>query len=527
MQGSPFTTTSPPGCNEKNPNTAVVYVAPPSGNQYISCSSGCPGGTILNATTNKCELLTNSPTLASLQPEKNLACSTTGSDISRGNPCNPATGNKYQPEPDYVAGDGVPTIVRHYNSQLVSKDYGLGFGWTWLAVKKLELYGTILQVREADGRGEPFTKNASGQWVPDADNKLTLVQDASGYVLSRQDGSVERYDPTGKLVSETNRHGRTTSYTNNGAGKLASVTGPFGHVLAIGYDGNGRIGSIIDPAGGVYAYTYDTQGNLNKVTYPDGSFRLYHYENSSFPHHLTGITDERGLRFGTYTYDTNGKAIRTEHAVTTNTTPQERFSFTYNSDTQTTVTDPIGMQEVMTFTTNLGVKNLTAKTNQGDGKALAQTFDANNNLTCKKDEEGRVTTYTYNSTNQRLTQTEGQAGDCTAPTSTSVTRTTSYQYLSSSLTLPTVIESPSVAPGQAKRMEIGYTNNLPTQITQRGYTPQGNSISRTIALQYDGQGRVISIDGPRTDVTDITALEYNNCASGSGCGQLKYLALGD
>ncbi len=527
--------------------------------------------------------------------EKNLGEPQCGA----GNPCNPANGNKYQPESDYAGGEGVPTVARYYNSRLVSKDYGLGYGWTWMAIKKLELNANSLQIREGDGRGEPFTKNGSGQWVGDADSKLTITQYGVGagawdytcpasvvqcqvapigsynsyppgvvfscpdlnsctvaattynttcftaqwvilqpgqslcattqaqllppttYTLSRQDGSVEHYDANGRLVSETDRNNRITSYGYNGAGQLTSVTGPFGHTLAVGYDGNGRISSITDPAGGVYSYSYDVSGNLSRVTYPDGTFRVYHYENASFPHHLTGITDERGVRFATYAYDANGKAIRTEHAITTNTTPQERFSFTYNSDTQTTVTDPIGNQEVMTFASNLGVKNLTNKLNQGDGKALTQTFDAQNNLTCKKDEEGRVTTYTYNAANQRLTQTEGQSGDCSTPVASSVTRTTTYQYLSSSLALPTVIESPSVAGGQTKKTEVTYTNNLPTTITQRGYTPSGNSISRTINLQYDSQGRVTSIDGPRTDTSDITTLEYNNCTSGSACGQLK------
>ena len=78
-----------------------------------------------------------------------------------------------------------------------------------------------------------------------------------------------------------------------------------------------------------------------------------------------------------------------------------------------------------------------------------------------------------------------------------------------------------MASGQTKRTEIAYTTNFPTQITQRGYTPSGNSISRTIGLQYDSQGRVTQIDGPRTDVSDITTLAYHTCTSGSSCGQLK------
>lgn len=440
-----------------------------------------------------------------------------------GNPCNPANGNKYQAESDYAASEGVPQVIRYYNSMLTTKDYGLGFGWTWKSFGKLELYGNLVQVRAADGRGEPFTRNSAGQWIAEADSKLSLMQDASGYTLNRQDGSTERYDSTGKLLAQTGRNNRTTSYAYNGSGKLVSVTGPHGHALAIGYDSNGRIGSITDPAGGVYGYAYDGSGNLAQVTYPDGSIKRYHYENASFPHHLTGITDERGIRFATFAYDSTGKAIRTEHAVTGNGSPQERFSFAYDSDARTTVTDPIGNLEIMDFSVNLGVKNLTGKLNQGDGKTLARAFDADNNLICSKDENGNVTTYTYNTANQRLTTTEGQGGDCTAPAPTAATRTTTTQYLSNSLALPTVIESPSVVAGFSRRTEISYTNNLPAQITPRGYTPTGNPVSRTISLQYDGQGRVTRIDGPRTDVSDLTILTYNSCTGGNGCGQLKSL----
>src|SRR5581483_3241095 len=96
------------------------------------------------------------------------------------------------------------------------------------------------------------------------------------------------------------------------------------------------------------------------------------------------------------------------------------------------------MQEVMTFSTNLGVKNLVNKVNQSDSKSVQQTFDANNNLTCRKDEENRVT---------------------------------SYEYLSPTLDLPRFIRRPSVATGQTFETEIVYGDaghpNLPTQIIQR------------------------------------------------------------
>jgi len=328
--------------------------------------------------------------------------------------------------------------------------------------------------------------------------------------------------------------GRMTSHTYDANNRLHIIIAPFGHTLTFGYNASGRIATVTTPDSQVISYIYDTNNNLTCVAYPDGTVKLYHYEKATLPHHLTGISYASGncsnttnvIRYATYDYDTNGKAIRTEHAQTDNGSAQERFTLNYDSATQTTVTDAVGTQEVMTFNTNLGVKNLVSKVNQSDGKSVQQVFDLNNNLTCMKDEENRVTTYTYSAINQKLSMTEGLTGDCTNPVNVpGVTRTTNYEYISPTLDLPRFIRRPSVAAGQTFETEMVYGDaghpNLPTQIVQRGYTPAGSSVSRTVTLGYNASGQVNSINGPRTDVTDVTTLEYYECTSGGACGQLK------
>ncbi len=423
-----------------------------------------------------------------------------------GNPCNPATGNKYQKEEDYRNSDGSLILARHYNS-LLATDAGLGFGWTSIFHRRLEINGSTIRVRQADGRAEPF-QNSSGQWRGDADSKISLTQNSSGYALASPDGAVERYDSAGRLSSATDRNGKTTTYTYDSNGKLRTVVGPFGHTLTFGHDTNGRLVSVTDPAGGVIRYSYDTHGNLTQVTYADGSSRSYHYENTSFPHHLTGITDETGARFATYAYDGTGKAIATEHAG-----GQERFTLRYDSATQTTVTDAAGTQEVLTFQETLGVKNLLGRMNQADGKGVSQTFDAQNNLLSRTDELGRTTSYAYTATNQRAAMTEA-AG-------TPEARTTTYGYLATGLELPVETLSPSVAPGRQKLTRIEYSGNNPVRITQSGYTPAGEPVARTVAMEYNTRGQLTRIDGPRSDVADVTSFEYYDCTSGSACGQLR------
>jgi hypothetical protein len=58
--------------------------------------------------------------------DENLGCqSSSGTTV--GNPCNVATGNKYQKELD--SDDSTLPITRHYNSKLTEVDFGIGQGW--------------------------------------------------------------------------------------------------------------------------------------------------------------------------------------------------------------------------------------------------------------------------------------------------------------------------------------------------------------------------------------------------------------
>jgi len=450
-------------------------------------------------------------------PPKNLG----EPDQCIGNPCNPATGNKYQSEIDYRSPDGTISFTRSYNSG-ANKDLGLGYGWSANATPYLEINSTILTVWRGDGRGEHFTKNASGAWQGEADSELILAQGATGYTLTHQDGATERYDSMGKLLSSTNRAGLTYVYGYNTQGKLATLTGPFGHALVFGYDASGHLSTFTDPAGKIYSYAYDASNNLIRVTYPDGKFRTYHYENTAYPRHLTGITDENGARLATWSYDSQGRAVTSQHAVTDNGGPQEKYTLQYDTDTQTTITDAIGNKEVMTFAVTLGMKNLTARKNLSDGRTHTQTFDANNNLTCKQDDESRVTKYAYNTANQRVSMTEGLTGACSSPVSGAAARITAYQYLSAELDLPTLIETPSVWAAGTKQTHITYdAQRNPIEITQSGYMPSGTPVSRTVKLGYNVSGQVTKLDGPRTDVNDLTTLTYYGCTTGGACGQLK------
>ncbi|HEX9627514.1 MAG TPA: DUF6531 domain-containing protein, partial [Acidiferrobacterales bacterium] len=489
-----------------------------------------------------------------------------GGKNNGGNPVNTATGNKYQVETDYAgSGPFALTLTRYYNSIRASGNYKesgvFGTGWrsayvgpAVITVQTMnlltgEIDRTYATVHRPDGRSYYFRFDGTA-WIPDADIEDRLARTASGWTYTLRDGTVEIYDHVdrddetgyGKLLAIRNPAGltQTLAYYTSGPdlGRLHTVTGPFGHTLSFGYDTAGRLATVTTPENKVIGYGYDANNNLARVDYPDGTAKRYHYEKTGFPNHLTGISyvDTAGTvsRLSTYDYDSTGRATLTQHADVGFGGPQEKFKLEYGQPTanQTTVTDAAGTAEVLTFATNLGVKNLTKKVNQSDGKALEQQFDANNNLLCRKDPENRVTLWTYNGTNQKASETVGlqgtscttcvgNPGSCTTPE----TRTTTYQYLSPTLDVPTVIDSPSVAPGQVKRLTLTYTDprfpTLPTSMVQSGYAPSGTAVSRSVGVGYNSLGQVATLDGPRSDVTDVTTLDYYACATGGACGQLK------
>ncbi len=479
-------------------------------------------------------------------------------DGMMGDPCNSADGNNHQVETDYTGTGPVPLrYQRTYNSIPTGEPEYLTHPSYWrstydrsVAVSSITTLSTtqsndpppggpiVTAAVERPNGDVYYFALENGQYVPDSDIRDILTQTSSGWTYSRPDGTVETYDTSGRLLSITNAAGLTRTLTYDPTtGFLTSVTDPFGHSLTFTHDAEGRVITMTDPNGDVYKYAYDANNNLSTVTYPDGTVKTYLYDESaevpsgsSFPNALTGIVDQNGNRYATFGYDTSGRLVLSEHAQTTNSVGQDQYTFSYDSATQTTATDAAGNKTVLTFSTNLGVKNVIAKqvynTSGGAvGDPLTRAFDGDNNLLCREDYAGHVTTYTYDSTNQMVSKTEGQTGDCnnypSDVASTYATRTITYSYLSPTLDLLTAIDRPSVDSGQTFSTTITYGDSthpeLPTSITESGYTPSGTAVTRTIGMTYTASGQIATLTDPNGNTTTYS---YNNCTSGGGCGEL-------
>ena len=93
-----------------------------------------------------------------------------------------------------------------------------------------------------------------------------------------------------------------------------------------------------------YTYTYDANDNLSTVTRPDSEVRTYHYENTTYVNALTGITNEKNIRIATWSYDSDGRPVSSEHAGGV-----ESFDIVYNSDGSVTTTNALGKDTIYKF----------------------------------------------------------------------------------------------------------------------------------------------------------------------------------
>ena len=471
-------------------------------------------------------------------PQKNLGSAPEGHCV--GNPINAGIANKYESALDYSSG--LLELKRYYNSSVATKAGMFGTHQRSNYDRSISTTSTAISLTayRQDGKAYSYFRDDSGNWIPtsDVNDRIVELKDANRirigwrYTLASDD-SVETYSATGKLLSIADRTGRiqTPTYdlpaTSGGDGDpetLDAVTDDTGRQLRFSYDTNKRIATVTESAGGVIAYGYDAQNNLISVQYPDGRSKTYHYnepENTSganLPNALTGITDENGNRYATYQYSSDGKAISTGHAG-----GADLNTLAYNVDASgnpasTIVTDPLGTQHTINFTTILGVVKSTGQSQPGGSgcgpASSATTYDANGNVASRADFNGNKICYAYDlARNLETVRVEG---------------------LSSATACPTSLATYTPVAGTAQRKILTNwhpTFRLPVKITEPGretsivYDSRGNVTSTTLKDTATGKTRSWSTsytyhatvpgvltqkidNGPRIDVSDVTTTDY-------------------
>ena len=382
---------------------------------YVQPNINVPGECVVlydgHRPTTLCEFYTTSRNMGS--KNNNPQCNGT-------NPIHTAMGFKLQQETDYRSQTPNPLIFKRYytsGNHWVLSD--LGSNWRHNYSKHIQLdeatSNIVAYIYRANGDKFTYIQQEDNLWLGDPDIKGRLESvEGGGWRHTDSQENVEIYNSSGKLISITNRAGVTQTLSYNSSGLLEMVVDTFGNAISFTYNADNLVETLTDTADNVYRYSYDATGKLISVTYPDDTpadttdnpKRIYHYENSAFPHALTGITDENGNRYATWTYDSEGRAISSEH---TNGVDQTTFSF--NEDGSTTITNALGKQTTYRFADIRGYRYVASveghQTNYCAGANKSYSYDANGNVISKTDWNGVTTTYSYDmARNLELTRTE-------------------------------------------------------------------------------------------------------------------------
>ena len=541
----------------------------------VTDESDCPSGQLIGPDSHSCVDPANH-----LEPEQlsGLMC---GSNES--NPCDPASGNKFQTVRDVsMQADGGLEFVRYYNSMGPYRSWAaLAPGWRhtysrainerpdirpkvlvasasesatytatadacadgWDDIKatafggelsaatatfaggnicKIQSGGNTVAIVPVRVRHQWFSYAApanlktvtrpnggaivfeliGGNWVAELNPTASLEQVGSNWVFTDQNDTKETYNSSGRLSSIQYRNGRTETLTYNATtGYLTQVTGQFGHKLTFSYQADGHLAEVQSGSTST-EFRYYSNGTLKDVEYPFNKYETYVYEDPDLPYHLTGIIDENSDRYSTWAYDDAGRAVSSEHGSGT-----ELVEFEYNSDGTTTLTLGGGASRTYDFSVQQGNQKIEQVT--GDvcstcpgGSIASRTYDTNGYLYDATDWNGNVT--------QTSRDSEGRTTQLVEAYGTSDARTTNTTW-HSTYRLPT-----QVSTAKNDTNYVYDANGNPTSVTITDGTD-----TRTWTMTYNSYGQVLTINGPRTDLSDVTTLTYHTGSTGNQSGQLK------
>ena len=369
-----------------------------------------------------------------------------------------------------------------------------------------------------------FTEQ-NGEWVNTETTNVGLVEviGEDGQTLAWQfidaDGSIETYDLAGNLTQVQSPTRQLTGLTyDETTGYLDTITGPFGRTLTFTYTLDGRVDTLTTPDG-MIDYDYDAAGNLRYVTYPGSHVTEYRYEDVNYPHSMTSHYNENGELHATWQYYSDGKVQFNELG----SNGVARYEFSYNADGTTTVTEPLGSTQTYTFE----LVNGSMRVKQIEGPPCSDcnnlntlesyVYNDDGTIQSETDRNGNTTHYLYNARGLETSRTINVEGvDETTLTHwhpdyplmsclIQPQRTTIYAYYSSDE--DALLQSRTEVDTSDAVLFPDSASKECDSVLARGDYASLNT--RTWSYTYDANNLLETVDGPRTDVVDVTTYTHD------------------
>lgn len=419
----------------------------------LVCANGDNGSTC-NATMPTCTAGTFDPrsnkcvvAAENGRSDQSQSCSSEEPTKEAGNPINFATGNKYHQESYFTSPQpGGISFQGYYNSADAV--------WRHSYSDRLTFKVDKIVLTMADGKALQFL--LSGAPKNSAAASHGYLQPANGgWQFINKNQQVYDFDTQGRLTSLKLKKGSTQhlSYVVSSNSTQVFVADEFGSQINFKINTSGGLYALATP-NMTMSFSYDAYGQLIKTTKTLGNqqfVRQYHYEALNYPLNLTGITDERGVRYATWDYDTQGRAISSQHAGGT-----DKVFIRYNADGSSTVINELGKKTTYRFQLIDDVKHITAIEGQPSANCpnsnSSFTYDERGLLKTKTDNKGNLTTFDYNERGLEVSRTEASG--------TPQARITTTEWH------PTLF--------------LPVTVTEPTRITTYTYDAQGRQLSQSV-----------------------------------------------
>ena len=500
---------------------------------YVMPVPVCPVGYSQSRENGESVCTRNMFTLTPAKP--NLQCANVGNPIACGN------GAKIEYTRDELTAQ--LGLARAYNSAPALDGVSNLFGGWWHSDLTRELIVTdvvpstfqaAIAVRE-DGRVVAFTKTGSDPWRPEDDlrryrlNRFEVSGEAF-WELRKPDNAQEIYDAKGRLLRDV-RDGRVVAtYVRDANGKINSVVDAAGRTSTLTYTPQGTLSRIDLPDGQAIEYAYNVDGVLSSVT-KSGAVSSYSYTRIVNRRALTEVSHD-GVVYATFGYDSSGRATSTEHAGGV-----DRYAVDYGVDgTNVNVATPQGGSIQFQFQLKLGSHIPTQRIDSGSGATIAagNVYDTKANATARRRGD-QLTCLYYDADWLRViarydypaaTTPQCPATDALAAASTRLRSETTVW--DTALDLPTQRQTYTASGALLAKQSYSY-NARGQALTSTATDPAVPANTRSSATTYCEQsditagtcpllGLVTSVDGPRTDVADLTTYTYYasddaNCAT--------------
>jgi len=353
-------------------------------------------------------------------------------------------------------------MSHNYNTRIIKKD------------------DTNVLYRYASGKNESVATD-----VPRQFSGGRMKQLADGWEVFTNKGIKEHFDANGYLTALTHPSGSTQQLIYDEQQRLASIKDSHGYEITFNYNEQSFITDALLPDGQRVHYQYDNFQRLSAVVFPDGSNENYLYEDPNYPYLLTAIVDTNGEKYAQWEFDAQGRAISSQHAGGTDRTEIEY------ADGVSHVSNEHGHVKSVYFSATDGrITKIVGESCSTDGVNSEITFSGSNPVSIME-KDGATTRIGYQGKKVRYTQA---AFGLPEAATTYYTWHPEYDVL-------TEASFPN-----SSKVSFQYGSN--GRLEQKKHS--WGSTHRIWNYSYNDDGLLESVDGPRSDVEDITRFYYDD-----------------